>query len=212
MEAISKLKNVVKLKDLLGDGLIATGEPQRSYMFEVAIIDTVSGDAFNNLRYYVKEVTIPSRARDSIVVEYMGNKLIWSGKDSSSHEIAITFWDDENLIMTHFLNRWNYLSGEPQHSNGLGKESYVRDIKLIMKPMIDIGTTGTFLFKNCFPTQIGEISLSYDDSSVMEIPTTFSYDYREVIESEGNIIKTASDLIGTGLDTGEAVKNIKGLF
>lgn len=212
MPAINKIRSILKLKDILKDGLVKTGEPQKSFMFEVEIIDTVNGNSFNNLRYYVKEATIPARSKDPIAISYMNNKINWAGKDSSSKEVNITFWDDEDLTITHFLHDWYYMSGDAKYQDGITKAEYTRDIKIILKPTLDIGSTGAFVFKDCFPTQLGEVSLSYENSDVMEMQTTFSYDYVELQDADGNILKSIVDLYGSVLGTSTAIGDIVRIF
>lgn len=209
--AINTIRSVVKLKDILGDGLIKTGEPQKAYMFEVEIIDNTNGYGYNNLKYYVKDVTVPSRSKDPIVIEYVGTKINWAGKDTAS-QLSINFWDDEDLKMTNFLHSWYNLSSDSIYGDSASKVNYTRDVRVKLKPTLDIGTTGSFVFRGCFPTQIGEITLSYDDSNVMEIPTTFAYDYMELEDADGNIIKSLTDLYGTVLGTGNAITDITGIF
>lgn len=212
MPSINKLRSVLKLKDLMGDGLIKSGEPQKSYMFEVQIIDPERGNAFNNLKYYVKDVTVPSKTRDVVMLDYIGTKLIWAGKDGSAHSMNITFWDDEDLKITHFLYDWYDLAGSGQYAESTDKFSYSRDIRIVLNPTLDIGSTGTFVLKNCFPIQIGDIELSYESSDVMTVPASFSYDFIQLEDADGNVIRDMANLYGSALSTGNALEDIAGLF
>lgn len=156
-------------------GLTPADEPQRNYLFETYVFGE---DAFSDLRFFVKTINIPSSSREPIVVDYMDEKLIYSGKDSSTHSITVTLWDDQDLKVYEFLNDWMRLQGSSGMQGSDRHPFYTKKMQILLKDTTDFIINGTFEFTNVFPTEIGEVSLSYESSDIMEIPVTFTFDER----------------------------------
>ena len=170
-------------------GIFLSKEPQRSYQFEVEILDTNVGEAGNivtefidnirDLKYFVKSVDFPVISKEMIEYSFMNTKMSFAGKDSSSHQFSITFWDDEALTVSDYMKKWYDLSGDSKYHDSTDKNTYQRTMKIKLLDVTGIVSTGEYIFYNCNPVELGALNLSYDDSNSLEFPITFYYDYYE---------------------------------
>jgi len=177
---MSTLKNIIRIGDALNKRKLGRIEPQKAYMFEVDFLDHNSHvPSFGEIKYNVKTVNVPPRTKDVAPHNFMNSKINYAGKESSEKTVSITFWDNEGLTVLDFMTRWFGLSAEEHTHDAMPKREYIKDIRISLKDTNDLLTTSSFVLRNAFPSEIGEIPLSYDDSSVIEIPMTFAYDWME---------------------------------
>lgn len=160
-------------------------EPQRSYMFEVYVKggegDLLDKFTSNNIRFNAKSVSIPQVASDFITHNYMGKKFHYSGKDSSAHNVTITFWDDEAFTVYDFLKAWYDSTNEPETGRSTSKRKFQRSIVINMKDVTDTTITKKFEMVGAFPIEISDIPLSYESSEPIEISATFMFDEERVL-------------------------------
>lgn len=172
MASLSDLGRLRQAADIFG--LSATGEPQRNYMFECTVLGENVLDQF---KFFVKSINIPSVSREPIMIDYMDEKLIYSGKDSSTHSFNMIFWDDQYLTIYTYLNEWMREQGSVDRKTAHAHPQYVKNMEVKFKDTSDTIITGTFEIKNMFPTEIGEIAATYESSDIVEIQATFAFDY-----------------------------------
>ena len=157
-------------------GLFLSKEPQRSYQFELQVLDDGAG---SELVYFVKSIDFPVVSKEMIEHHFMDTKMSYNGKDSSSHQFSITFWDDEALTVSDYMKKWYDLSGDSKYNDNVDKKTYSRTMKIKLLDVTGIISTGEYIFYNCTPVELGALNLSYDDSNALEFPITFYYDYYE---------------------------------
>jgi len=203
---------------------VQTGEPQKSYMWEVGFVG--DADVFKNARLYAKSATIPPSSVEIIEEQFLGRKMYFAGKDNSTHSATITFWDNEDMEVYRFLQEWINVIVEPQFGLGVSKQRFTRTMKLLLKDTSDLFTTADFYLKDCFPSEINEVSLSYDVSNAIEITATFYYDTKyagkppqppsgqsgDSLKSYLNLDKYVSAFTGDFNEFDLSVPNIRGFF
>ena len=179
------------LGERITTGLFLSKEPQRSYQFELEVLETSGDDSGGNiftdfvdgirdLKYFVKTVDFPIMSKELIEYNFMDTKVSYVGKDSSPHTFSITFWDDEALTITDYMKKWYDLSGQSKYQEGVDKKTYSKDMKIKLLDVTGFITTGEFTFYNCTPIELGGLNLSYEDSNALEFSITFYYDYYEL--------------------------------
>jgi len=159
--------------------------PQKSYLWEVSItnggIIPILGTILDNIKVFAKSVTIPQEAIEPIQSTWLGEKIFHAGKDSASHTVNITFWDDEYMTVLGYMNQWFKLVRDPDTGSSVEKRDYWRDIHIKLKDSTDLITTGKVTLYNCFPIEIADINLSYESSEIIEISVTFQYDKKKIL-------------------------------
>lgn len=182
---VNRLKSK-KLREIAGITQRRLSEnPQKSYMFEIDILGggvlPNIGSLLSNITVFAKSATIPQSAVEPIRVNFMGEPIFYAGKDASSHSTTITFWDDEYASMLHYLDQWFQLVHENDTGNITNKTGYQRNIRIRPRDASDTIDTSIVELDGCFPTDISDISLSYDASEVIEITATFQFDKKRVV-------------------------------
>lgn len=123
--------------------------------------------------YLAKNVTLPSRELKISESIFWGAELaIPIGQDFDS--ISITFLSDAELKIRKNFDSWMNKIVNPSTWN----VSFLDDIKTDIQ--VDIFNkknivVDTILVETAFPTNIGEVSLSYEDDSPYEFTVTFNF-------------------------------------
>lgn len=179
-QRLNRLKERVNVRDLANFGtrfgsryFDGQDDPQRAYLFEIKIQNPL--DPFEELNLYARDVSIPEENSEPIEKHFMGKKFQYAGKEQSTKQVTINFWDDENLAVYQYFQLWMQLL---HRRNGaqIYKEQYSHDFYIILKDTTDMFENAKFKLTNAFPTSIGEVSLSYENSEVMQFQVTLAFD------------------------------------
>jgi hypothetical protein len=178
---LGQLPAARRATSLVRGGIIS--DPQRNYMFEVRInAKEFNGSFFNDIRFYVRGVTIPEHSIEPIIIKYLGNQIQYFGSDNTNHQVSMNFWDNEHLQVYSYFRSWLNLLREPGTGRAVGKRNVTGvDVHIRLKDHSDLVTTGQFIFKNAYPISLGELPLSYESSDIIDIPVVMTYDEIEVI-------------------------------
>jgi hypothetical protein len=206
MASFNDLKKIRRLA-----GLAATGDPQRNYMFEVGIQDTssaglnltalqnilTSNDEANNIRFFSKTVSIPQKTNEPILMTRMDERFFFAGKDSSTRTIAMSLWDDESLTVMKYMHKWREYTGSSDDGRALPKSAYTKNLVIELKDSLDLLTTAQIVLTDCFPIELSDIALSYEESAPIEHTIIFSYGKMEIIFAKDLEILKSAISIGT---------------
>lgn len=162
----------------LGRLIRPTGEPQKKYMWEVHITNSTTDTGMKDLCFYAKQASIPQSSIDVIERNYMGQKLYYAGKDSSSKTVTITFWDDQNFAVLNYLGTWMNHVNSMWHGRQVSTKDYMRDIELHLKDTTDLFTNGIITLHQAFITELSDIELTYEDSGIFEFTATFQFNHK----------------------------------
>lgn len=159
----------------------AIANPQRSYQWEVSLVGLSTGsDA--DLTFHAKTVSIPNSQVESIVINYKAAHSYYAGRDSSSHAVSITFWDDESGTVRSYFQRWfDELMFNPITGSQTPKNLYTADVILTLMDSSGASSTGQIVLSSAFPTEVADIGLTYDSSEPIEVTVSFMYDTKALI-------------------------------
>lgn len=150
--------------------------PQKSYEWEVDILGLSTG-ALRDMSFYAKTVNIPPSSIEQIVINHKSSRTAHAGRDASDHTVTMTFWDDENLTIYNYFQQWHdTLLRNPITGGGSSKDLYTADVLIKLLASDDETETARAKLSYAFPTELGEIPLSYDGSEPVEISVTMSFD------------------------------------
>ena len=153
--------------------------PQRSYLWEVDI-EGLSTGGLQNLSFYAKTVSIPQIAIEQIIINHKAGRTHHAGRDVSAHTVTVTFWDDEAQTIHKFFNDWMTLMFDQKTASGNTRNIYSANMVIKLKDAADAEVTSKIKLTNVFPTDIGDVNLSYDTSEPVEYTVTFSFDSKIV--------------------------------
>ena len=159
-------------------------------------VEGVEMPTTNSLQIRAKECKIPGRQIQTIETSFMGMKSTYAGtEDMSNKTLEIGFYEYEDQHITKTINVWlnnifnsmdstngkggHGLAGQ-KYPNGLRGNNYATEIKLKLLGMDGNPLDKYVVFHEAWPTQIGEISLNYENSTGAENSVTFQYDWWEL--------------------------------
>ena len=176
-------------------------EPQHAYCWEFKM--TGAGGSFEqDARLYAQEVSIPAMEQEAVVKEYRGKRIKYQGKNSSSLEINVTFYDTQDLAMYKTIYKWFRSMNELKKNNSIkpygdkgffsvsdekkleeaygfndpqSTEGYMKSCEITLMDTTERTPTARYVFSDVFPVSLGEVSLSYDSSEIMTFDVKFSY-------------------------------------
>lgn len=147
--------------------------PQKSYMWEVEFRDPRGKGETVSL--YAKLTAIPASMSENIKRWYAGVEYSYSGRDTSPRVFRVTFWDNQSLENFKFFQYWYDCMNEGKENRKVNPEHYLRNIFLKLKDSSDIQVTNTIEFFDCYPTEIGDVSLSYGESTEFTFDVMFTF-------------------------------------
>jgi len=160
----------------------AVNNPQRNYEYEVELIASVAGGAFEVMTQRVQTAAIPEKTVETIEINFKGNKTFYSGRDGSGHTLTVSFWEDESNSVRKYFDNWletgilNTGAG-----GGLTRDLYQAQLRIKLFAHDSETVTTSYLHTNVFPTSIGETSLNYESSEHATVDITFQFD-RQIVE------------------------------
>lgn len=167
------------------------GLPDPLRTFEWQIIIPQSGDVTGNvlgqtdLMLRSKSVTIPSRTIGVIESNFLAMKQRFPGRVEFGENLSIMLEETEDFKVTQGLNNWmnQMVNTEPTATGGAalrqkrGAGGYAKDI--FIQPMKYTGEPIDFCFRfyNAYPVSRDDVSLAYDDESLVRPNFNFTYDF-----------------------------------
>lgn len=163
-----------------------TGEPQRAYMWEVEFKSPIDGhdrDA-KHIKFYAKTTAIPASINEVIKRYYAGIEYSYSGKDTSPRVFRVTFWDDQDLGVYKFFQRWYNIMQSGITRRKVSPDEYKMDVRLRLKDGSDSFTTLSFIMSNSYPSEISEAALSYSESGEITFDVMFSFSEKSMVTEQ----------------------------
>jgi hypothetical protein len=141
--------------------------------------DLLSGGP-TNLRYHVKATAIPPIQHENISRHVGAVGYSYVGRDQSPKILRCTLWDNQALEAYRFFTKWIQYGQYGDEKIKAHPVTYWRDIRIQLKDTSNLFTTQEFMFKGCFPTEITEAQLSYDQSDAFTFDVMFHFEKRVV--------------------------------
>lgn len=149
-------------------------DPQRSYSWEVKFRNPFNDDN-STLKFYAKATGIPTDTNEVIKRYYAGVPYNISGKETSPKIFRVTLWDNQDLEAFRFFQRWFQVMNDTDLSRKVTPETYYQDIVLTLQDNSHTYATGEFVMTDCFPSEISETPLAYNESTDMTFDVMFSF-------------------------------------
>lgn len=149
-----------------------TGEPQRAYMWEVAIIDANA----SMVRYYAQTTTLPIFSQTKLRRAYAGNHYNYPGKDTTSGIFRVTFWDSQDFVAYRYFMNWHRIMNDDLARRRVRPDEYKKSIEMRFKDTSDTLNSQQFSYEGCFPTEVSGTQLSYESSDLFTFDVEFSFD------------------------------------
>jgi len=153
-----------------------TGGGARNNLYKA----TITSPFFTNQKatYMCKGAEMPSSNLGTAQCFYMGRQIKVVG-DRTFPPVTFTFYEDTDYSVRKDFEKWMSAMNKHEANTGEPKpRNYYGEIILEQLDREGGGSLYTYTLKDCFPTEVGSISLGYDQNdSIVEFPVTFEMNY-----------------------------------
>ena len=168
-------------------------EPQHAYRWEF-LMSGIFGIK-DEIQFYAKRAAIPPVTHETIRKRYAGKEYTFSGRDSSPRVVTVQFWDNQDLEIYRFFSKWmNHMNNYHLNSK-VNPINYQKRVMLRLKDTTDGIITEEFSFLDCYPHEIGEVSLDYSSSSEVSFDVTFVFGDMQIGYGIGDIAGDVSSIV-----------------
>ena len=192
-------RTIDKFKSRISGGIA------RPNLFEVVlatpdgVVDTNVNDFGIKSRFLVKAAALPASNIAPISVPFRGRKLKIAG-DRTFDEWTVTVINDTDFAIRSSMERWMNSIAKVSDNSGLtNPEDYIKDLKIYQLGRAEVAQNTqasetdmpilrTYKFHGCFPTNVSQLDLSYDQADALEeFTVTFQVQWWEADGNGGSV-------------------------
>ena len=192
-------RTIDKFKSRISGGIA------RPNLFEVVlatpdgVVDTKVNDFGIKSRFLVKAAALPASNIAPISVPFRGRTLKIAG-DRTFDEWTVTVINDTDFAIRSSMERWMNSIAKVSDNSGLtNPEDYIKDLKIYQLGRAEVAQNTqasetdmpilrTYKFHGCFPTNVSQLDLSYDQADALEeFTVTFQVQWWEADGNGGSV-------------------------
>ena len=192
-------RTIDKFKSRISGGIA------RPNLFEVVlatpdgVVDTDVNDFGVKSRFLVKAAALPASNIAPISVPFRGRTLKIAG-DRTFDEWTVTVINDTDFAIRSSMERWMNSIAKVSDNSGLtNPEDYIKDLKIYQLGRAEVAQNTqasetdmpilrTYKFHGCFPTNVSQLDLSYDQADALEeFTVTFQVQWWEADGNGGSV-------------------------
>ena len=135
-----------------------------------------AGDAPRAASFLCNATSLPAVTVDNIPLQYRGRPVNFAGERSFA-PWEITIINDGNFLIRNAFERWSNAIANFDATNGLvNPGDYQVDLRVIQLDR-NGAELKTYKFFDAYPTELGQLGLSYENPQIQTFDVTFSYNY-----------------------------------
>jgi len=165
-----------------------TGGGARSNLFEVVLTfpDAAQPDSavLEKARFLVKGANLPASNVSPIEVPFRGRVLKIAG-DRTFDSWTVTVINDTDFAIRSAFERWSNTINRLSDNTGLVNPADYQADAYVYQLDRDGSTLRSYRFYDTFPTQVGQVELSYDSTGIQEFTVELQVQYWEAIKGSG---------------------------
>ena len=132
--------------------------------------------ASNGLTYACKTTELPASSIEPVAIELHGVKKQEAGRAQYTHTFACTFLGTIDYSTYQALRGWRDYMRSWKNNSGTNSSAYKVNLELDL--FDNAGNIAqTVILAGAWPTEIGQVSFDGTQSTAVEFPITFSFDY-----------------------------------
>ena len=151
----------------------------RSNQFTVELTFPVfagQGNASRAASFLCNATSLPAVSIENIQLQYRGRPVNFAG-ERSFQPWSITIINDGDFLIRNAFERWSNAIANFDATNGLvNPADYQVDMRVIQLDR-NGSKLKTYKFFDAYPTEVGQIGLSYDNPNIQTFDVTFMYNY-----------------------------------
>ena len=165
-----------------------TGGGARANLFEVVLTfpDVAQPDSavLEKARFLVKGANLPASNVSPIEVPFRGRVLKIAG-DRTFDSWTVTVINDTDFAIRSAFERWSNTINRLSDNTGLTNPADYQADAYVYQLDRDGSTLRSYRFYDTFPTQVGQVELSYDQTGIQEFTVELQVQYWEAIKGSG---------------------------
>ena len=165
-----------------------TGGGARANLFEVVLTfpDVAQPDSavLDKARFLVKGANLPASNVAQIEVPFRGRVLKIAG-DRTFDSWTVTVINDTDFAIRSAFERWSNTINRLSDNTGLVNPADYQADAYVYQLDRDGSTLRSYRFYDTFPTQVGQVELSYDSTGIQEFTVELQVQYWEAIKGSG---------------------------
>jgi hypothetical protein len=166
------------------------------FMIEMPFIDT----NISKLTAFARSTSLPKYAITPIEIPFQSQKLRLAGPATVDGTWNIEFLCDELHTLRNRFMSWLQIEYDIQKMAASAPVSYKYDQTKVTQLARNGARIATYQFVGLFPTSVGDIQLTHDETGWSKFPVEFAYDYFTLDASDPFVATNAAFQIGeTGL-------------
>jgi hypothetical protein len=164
--------SAITLQDVL-----SIGDLQQVDRFEILLGVVPGGGDTSNLTLKCINVSLPGVTTTPLEQKLHGHKVKFQGQNDYSGTLPITYAEDVTHDTRTKLLRWKEFSKGTRSGNASAlKSGYCVNADIVVYDPTGKERERITLW-NCFVQEVGEVQMSGDSTTGMQVTTTLSYDY-----------------------------------
>ena len=165
-----------------------TGGGARANLFEVVLtfpdLAQPPTDVLDKSRFLVKAARLPASNIQQIDVPFRGRILKIAG-DRTFDSWTVTVINDTDFAIRSAFERWSNTINRLSDNTGLTNPADYQADAYVYQLDRDGSTLRSYRFYDTFPTQVGQVELSYDQTGIQEFTVELQVQYWEAIKGSG---------------------------
>ena len=165
-----------------------TGGGARANLFEVVLTFPDAAkpaqDVLEKARFLVKGANLPASNVSPIEVPFRGRVLKIAG-DRTFDSWTVTVINDTDFAIRSAFERWSNTINRLSDNTGLTNPADYQSDAYVYQLDRDGSTLRSYRFYDTFPTQVGQVELSYDQTGIQEFTVELQVQYWEAIKGSG---------------------------
>ena len=193
------LRKITDFKSKLSGGGARSNLFECELAFPPAVNVEGLNDILNKARFLVKAANLPASNVAPIEVPFRGRILKIAG-DRTFDTWTITIINDTDFAIRSSMERWMNSIAKVSDNSGLtNPEDYIKDLKVYQLGRAEVAQNTqdsepdmpilrTYKFHGCFPTNVSQLDLSYDQADALEeFTVTFQVQWWEADGNGGSV-------------------------
>lgn len=173
------------------------------FMIEMPNIDTNTA----KMTAFARTASLPKYSVATIEVPFQSQKLRLAGPATIEGTWQVEFLCDELHALRNRFMGWLQTAYDMQTLQAGAPVSYKYDLAKVVQLARNGARIATYQFVGLFPTSVGEIALSHEETGWSKFPVEMAYDYYTLDQSNpyvatSNAFQIGATGIGAGTDLG----------
>jgi len=160
-------------------------------LFQASIISSPTGISFPaSTKFMIKTTSFPQSTITANEIAYMGRTINIPGNRESQQWTTELYNDEDHKIrglLLKWMNKINMHHDNKRDPNMIALKDYTGSLSVDQQTKTQDTPTNTIVFKNAWPSEIGEISLDWETNELQTYEVTWEFSHWELSGDAGNV-------------------------